>query len=279
MPELPEVETVKRGLLQSIQGAAIERVEVRFPKLRSPIPAHLEEVMEGASITDITRRSKYMLWQLSNDYVMLSHLGMSGRYNMYNAPPEEYKKHEHVVWHLADGRALAYEDPRRFGVIDIIEPGEVETHPLLVNLGPEPLTRAFSARYLSKELLRRKQGIKPVLMDAKLVVGVGNIYASEACFRARVNPHTSANEVGASDEQCKTLVKVIKQVLREAIDSGGSSLRDFWHPTGGAGYFQHRFFVYGRDGKPCLECKAPIQQSKQAGRSTFFCKKCQKISG
>lgn len=279
MPELPEVETVKRGLLAHIKNARMERVLVRFGQLRSPIPDNIEQVMEGATITDITRRSKYMLWELSNGFTMLSHLGMSGRFNMYDTPPEVYKKHEHVVWFLADGRVLAYEDPRRFGVIDVMKNTEAAQHKLLASLGPEPLSRQFSARYLQAALAKRKQAIKPVLMDAKLVVGVGNIYASEACFRAGIDPHRPASDVAKSALNCNELAAVIKQVLKEAIDSGGSSLRDFWHVEGGGGYFQHRFFVYGRDGEDCLQCDQTIEFSKQAGRSTFFCKKCQNIKG
>lgn len=220
-----------------------------------------------------------MLFSLSNGYTMLSHLGMSGRYNLYHTPPEVYKKHEHVVWLLADGRVLAYEDPRRFGVIDIIKTSEINRHPLLTNLGPEPLSKAFNKTYLMKALSTRKQAIKPTLMDAKLVVGVGNIYASEACFRAGIHPDTSAKSVAESGAQVETLLCAIKDVLKDAIASGGSSLRDFWHPEGGGGYFQHRFFVYNRTGQPCLKCQTPIEQSKHAGRSTYHCKKCQKISG
>ena len=275
MPELPEVETVKNGLIASIKGARIEQVEVRFGQLRNPIPDAIETVMEGAAIRDITRRSKYLLWTLDNNYTLLSHLGMSGRYNLYNTPPEVYKKHEHVVWLFEDGRVLAYEDPRRFGVLDVVAPGGLAVHPLLASLGLEPLSRAFSAAYLTQALATRKQAIKPVLMDAKLVVGVGNIYASEACFRSGIDPHRPACEVAESEAQCRGLLRAIKQVLTDAIDSGGSSLRDFWHPEGGGGYFQHRFFVYGRAGEPCLTCGTPIQQSKQAGRSTFYCDICQ----
>ena len=277
MPELPEVETVRRGLLKHIRRAEIERVEVRFPTLRTPIPDSIEQVMEGAVIADITRRSKYMLWQLDNDYVMLSHLGMSGRYNLYDAPPEAFKKHEHVVWYLTDGRALAYEDPRRFGVIELIKNEEMEAHKLLAQLGPEPLSQAFNVRYFTKALASRSQAIKPALMDAKLVVGVGNIYASEACFYAGIHPDTVCRHMIQHPESIKRLMEAVKQVLRAAIDSGGSSLRDFWNIEGGGGYFQHRFFVYDRKGEPCHQCREPIKQSKQAGRSTFFCAKCQKL--
>lgn len=275
MPELPEVETVRRGLVGSIKDARISEVEIRFPTLRFPIPHELAEVMPGLLIKDITRRSKYLLWQLSEGYVLLSHLGMSGRYNLYATAPELYKKHEHVIWYLEDGRALAYEDPRRFGMLDLIAPGEVYTHPLLSELGPEPLSKAFNVDYFKKTLSLRKQGIKPVLMDAKIVVGVGNIYASEACYRAGILPDTPAASVAVDEAKVKHLLTAIKQVLKEAIDSGGSSLRDFWHLEGGGGYFQHQFFVYGRAGKPCLTCSAPIEQMTQAGRSTFYCPTCQ----
>ena len=276
MPELPEVETIKRGLLKSIHQAQIEQVEVRFPTLRTPIPENIESVMEGAVITDITRRSKYMLWQLDSGDVMLSHLGMSGRYNLYDAPPEALKKHEHVLWYLADGRLLAYEDPRRFGIIDLMKSEDMDAHPLLAHLGPEPLSQAFNVRYFTKALASRSQAIKPALMDAKLVVGVGNIYAAEACFRAGIHPHMPAKDLVQHPEYIKRLVSAIKQVLRAAIDSGGSSLRDFWNPQGGGGYFQHQFAVYGRKGEDCITCKGAIQQSKQVGRSTFFCENCQK---
>ncbi len=279
MPELPEVETVMRGLKPVLEGRRIERVMLRRKDLRFPFPKRFEAQLKGAMVNRLERRSKYLLWHLSQvdgaAGVVLVHLGMTGRFTMHNIPPMGYEKHDHVVWLLSDGKVLVYNDARRFGVIDYCAEANLPAHPLIAKLGPEPLTNAFSAAYLREVLSRRTQAIKPALMDAAVVVGVGNIYASEACFMAGIHPATPAHIIAQDKKRCDVLVRAVKQVLDAAIQSGGSSLRDFWHVDGGGGYFQHQFQVYGRKGKACLRCDGMIEQSVQSGRSSFYCPRCQ----
>jgi formamidopyrimidine-DNA glycosylase len=279
MPELPEVETVMRGLKPVLEGRRIERVMLRRKDLRFPFPDGFKKALEGAVVERIERRSKYLLWHITERSgaagMALVHLGMSGRFSMQNIPPRGYMTHDHVVWFLDDGKVLVYNDTRRFGIIDYCMAADLPTHPLLAHLGPEPLTSAFSAAHLSNALMRKTQAIKPALMDASVVVGVGNIYASEACHLAGIHPETSAGKIAVDKKRCNALVKAVKQVLDAAIHSGGSSLKDFWHVDGGGGYFQHQFQVYGRKGEPCRRCAGMIQQITQAGRSSFFCTSCQ----
>ncbi|MDE3060532.1 MAG: bifunctional DNA-formamidopyrimidine glycosylase/DNA-(apurinic or apyrimidinic site) lyase [Pseudomonadota bacterium] len=272
MPELPEVETVRTGLEQAIKGAAIRKVTLRRGDLRVPFPKGLAEALAGRRIASIGRRAKYLLFYLDSGDALIVHLGMTGRFLVEKKPPV-LGKHDHVVFSLADGRWLIFNDARRFGLMTLAKKSDLEAHPLLAGLGPEPFDRGFSPKYLENALAARKGPVKPVLMDQQLVVGVGNIYASEALFRAGIDPRQPAHKAAG---KAKEIVAAIRQVLKDAIASGGSSLRDFLHITGYSGDFQHRFQVYGRKGKPCFACLTPIRMLRQAGRSTFFCPKCQK---
>lgn len=272
MPELPEVETVRTGLARAIIDARIDRVTLRRENLRIPFPTDFVRKLTRRSITAIERRAKYLLFSLDSGDVILSHLGMSGRFLVENEMPKTLDTHDHVVWSLADGRVVIYNDPRRFGLMTLCTREELSIHPLLAGLGPEPLEREFSTSYLKSKLQTRQAPIKPVLMEQGLVVGVGNIYASEALFLAGIHPMRAASTVAGD---AALLVKSIRKVLQDAIASGGSSLKDFMTVSGESGYFQHQFNVYDRAGEPCYRCKTPIMTLRQAGRSTFFCPKCQ----
>lgn len=274
MPELPEVETVCRGLRQSVLGREVVQVELRRPDIRQPIPADLPERMQGARIERIERRAKYLLFSMSNGYVMIGHLGMSGRMMVKSRVPETLEKHDHVLFHLNDGQVIIFNDPRRFGVISGCAQEELSSHVLLAGLGPEPFSDTFNGHYLYALCQNRRQPIKPLIMDQRVVVGIGNIYASEALYASKIFPERPANEL--SKKQLNKLVAEARMVLQSAIDSGGSTLRSYVDSRGEAGYFQHRFLVYDKEGKPCVTCSAPIGRSVQAGRATFFCRICQK---
>jgi len=273
MPELPEVETVVRGLAASITGSKIAGVLLRRKDLRTSFPKDFARIVQGARITQVARRAKYLIFTLDNGHSILAHLGMSGRFSVLPKLPPKYETHDHVVFTLADKRVLIYNDPRRFGVMTHTKTDSIMQHALLKNLGCEPFSDEFTASALKAQLLRRKGPVKPVLMDQKLVVGVGNIYASEALFLAGIDPQKPASAIAS---KAPLIIKSIRKVLADAIESGGSSLRDFVHISGEAGYFQHRFNVYERAGEPCLSCKTPIETIRQAGRSTFYCRRCQK---
>jgi len=273
MPELPEVETVRRGLENALSGAIIESVQLKRKNLRVAFPANLAKALTGRTIRSIERRAKYLLFRLDSEDVLIAHLGMSGRFLINLTEPKKFSPHDHLIIRLEDGRTLIFNDARRFGLMTITQSKKVEKHPLLTHLGPEPLDKDFSSSYLKSKLANRRSAIKPVLMDQHLVVGIGNIYASEALFDAGINPKRMACDVA---DKASVIIKSIHKVLDAAIASGGSSLRDFMNIEGSAGYFQHAFFVYGREGKPCLKCRTPIKAIRQSGRSTFFCPKCQK---
>jgi len=275
MPELPEVETTRRGLLKAVQGQKIRRVEIRRYDLRTPIPKHLAATLAGGIITDVRRRAKYLLIDVQKGAkkgVLLAHLGMSGSFIVVNGANYAIKTHDHVLIALENGQIMAFHDPRRFGVVDWLDDGDEKTHELLAHLGPEPLSRQFTARYLSAALSRRSGPIKPVLMDQKLVVGVGNIYASESLYLSGIKPQTPARECAA---QSDAIIAAIRTTLTAAIASGGSTLRDYVGAQNEGGYFQHHFSVYGRDGMPCERCGELIQSSTQAGRATYWCAECQ----
>lgn len=274
MPELPEVETTRCGLLKTVKGQRIDEVELRRGDLRFPFPGDLQERLIGHTITDIRRRAKYLLIDLDSNDVLLAHLGMSGSFRVIPAAGYEPKKHDHVILHLANGTLCVFHDPRRFGIIDVFGQKEEGGHALLAHLGPEPLSRDFTANYLAKALQRRKGPIKPVLMDQKLVVGVGNIYASESLFLAGIHPDTPAHK---TLQKAPQLVESIRTVLNAAIASGGSTLRDFLGADGASGYFQHRFNVYERENEPCTNCKTSIRSAVHAGRSTYWCPQCQPL--
>lgn len=272
MPELPEVETVCRGLQQALAGARIESVALRRANLRFDFPHGFAEMLAGKTIKSISRRAKYLLFELSGNITLVAHLGMSGRFSVEAKTPKKYAAHDHVIITLNDGRTLIYNDPRRFGIMDIAITKKREEHKLLAHLGPEPFARNFDSAYLKQALLARKAAIKVALMDQELVVGVGNIYASEALFLAKIDPRTPAHE---APPKAALLIRCIRKVLAAAIESGGSSLRDFLHVSGEAGYFQHQFNVYDREAEPCVVCGTPIASIRQAGRSTFYCRRCQ----
>jgi formamidopyrimidine-DNA glycosylase len=270
MPELPEVETTRRGLLPLV-GKVVKSVTIRHPTLRWPIPQHLPQTLANQALRGLTRRAKYILFEYDSG-VLLLHLGMSGRVQLLdtNYPPE---KHDHFDIEFADGQVLRLRDPRRFGAVLWID-NKDNNHVLLNSLGPEPLEDGFNAKYLYTALSNKTLAIKNAIMDGHVVVGVGNIYASESLFRARILPETSANKLTL--KQCEKLVTEIKNTLNDALSAGGSSLRDFFGVDGNIGYFQQEYFVYGRTNEPCKICAKPIKCIRLGQRSTFYCEKCQK---
>lgn len=292
MPELPEVETVRRGLMPVLQGAVIESAEARRPDLRWPLPENFAERLAGRRIEAVGRRAKYLLADLDGGEVMILHLGMSGsiriegekaaRPGAFHYPRGVGGPHDHVVLHLAGGTTVTFNDPRRFGAILIVPYDRLESHPLLASLGPEPLGNAFHAEYLASACARRHTSLKAALLDQKLVAGLGNIYVCEALFRAGLSPrrlaHTLATTAGGPTQRAERLVGAIRDVLREAIQAGGSSLRDHRQVNGELGYFQHTFRVYDREGEACrtLRCRGVVQRIVQSSRSTFFCPVCQR---
>jgi formamidopyrimidine-DNA glycosylase len=275
MPELPEVETIRRGLALRISGRQIVRAELRRPDLRRPFPPMLATRLEGARIGALSRRGKYLLVELDETGLLLLHLGMSGRITAAGPelPPE---KHDHVILTLDDGTVVRFNDPRRFGLIDYLERGAAGIHPLLAGMGPEPLEPGFDGAYLDRALAGKMTPIKAALLDQRIVAGLGNIYVCEALYRAGLSPRRLAGTViGARAER---LAAAIRDVLGEAIEAGGSSLRDYVQANGELGYFQHRWAVYGREGEPCSGCTCAegVRRIVQSGRSTFFCAKRQR---
>jgi len=270
MPELPEVEITRQGIL-SLQGHAVRAVRVRQPSLRWPVPASLSGSLPGQHFLELTRRGKYILARCEQGSLLL-HLGMSGRLCLLerDEPPG---KHDHVDIVFDDGRVLRLRDPRRFGAVLWLE-GDPLQHALLRDLGPEPLTADFDGAYLYRATRRRSAPIKTCIMDSHLVVGVGNIYASESLFRAGIPPQTQAGKLGPA--RCDRLVQEIRATLQAALDAGGSSLRDFFGADGNPGYFQQTYFVYGREGQPCLVCGGAVASLRQGQRSTFYCPRCQR---
>lgn len=275
MPELPEVEVCRRGLLPELCGRSIRQVTVRQRRLRQPIPAGFEAALQGSLITDIRRRGKYLLVACSapdgRQGHLIIHLGMSGNLRL-TAPGTPAEKHDHVDIDLGD-LLLRYSDPRRFGILDW-HPAGASPHPLLAVLGMEPLTEDFTGDWLHAALKARRGPIKPVLMDSHLVVGIGNIYASESLFRAGISPLRAACRVSAG--RIDRLREAIRQTLNDAIAAGGSSIRDYIHSDGGAGCFQIEAGVYDRAGQACRRCDGTVRQIRQAGRSTFYCPACQR---
>jgi formamidopyrimidine-DNA glycosylase len=274
MPELPEVETTRRGLAPHVVGQTIRAVIVRNPALRWPVPPQLAKILPGGRIERIERRAKYLLLRIEGKKPgwLILHLGMSGSLRIVQAS-EPAGVHDHFDLVLNNGRAMRLRDPRRFGAVLWTE-DDVLAHPLLAQLGPEPLSDAFTGDYLYAETRSRSAAIKLVLMDAHLVVGVGNIYASEALFEAGINPKLPARRLGR--ERLARLAKTVKDTLARAIQAGGSTLRDFVGATGEPGYFQQQYFVYGRTNEPCRRCRQAIRQIRQGQRSTFYCARCQR---
>src|SRR5579885_1054431 len=275
MPELPEVETVRRGLALKMSGRRIVSAQLRRADLRRPFPPELAERLGGAAIGSLGRRGKYILIELGEDGLLLLHLGMSGRITASDAatPPAP---HDHVVLTLDDGTVVTFNDPRRFGLVDYLRRSEVLRHPLLSGLGPEPLGPDFTAVYLAKKLAGRTMAVKSALLDQRIVAGLGNIYVCEALYRARLSPRRLAGTINRG--RAERLVAAIRTVLEEARAAGGSSLRDYVQTNGELGYFQHRWAVYGREGEPCpgCTCREGVRRIVQAGRSTFFCARRQR---
>jgi len=293
MPELPEVETVRRGLAPVMEDARFKRVEVRRGDLRWPLPPDFARRLHGQTVTGLGRRAKYLLVDLSSGDVLLMHLGMSGSFHVferasgkkigtYRHERGQHLAHDHVVFHMSTGSVVTFNDPRRFGSMKIVPRAKLDAEPLLARLGPEPLGNAFDAALLARACRGKKTSLKAALSDQRVVAGLGNIYVCEALHRARLSPKrraaTIADRRGAPNERAERLVDNIKAVLNEAIRDGGSTLRDHKLTDGELGMFQHHFRVYDREGEKCRTpgCRGTIRRMVQNGRSTFYCPVCQK---
>lgn len=293
MPELPEVETVRRGLEPMLAGQRLVRVEQRRPDLRFPLPDRFVARLEGRRIETLGRRAKYLLARLDDGEVLIMHLGMSGRFTIATAqdrsqpgafahPTGADPVHDHVVFHVESGATVTYNDPRRFGFMDLAAESGLDEHKLFSGLGPEPLGNTFSAAYLAGRAVGRFTDLKAFLLDQRTVAGLGNIYVSEALFRSGIAPGRKASSLadrrGRPTERCERLVSDIREVLTDAIQAGGSTLRDYRHADGALGYFQHAFRVYDREGEGCVrpDCGGTVRRRVQAGRSTFYCGACQR---
>jgi formamidopyrimidine-DNA glycosylase len=293
MPELPEVETVRRGLQPVMEGARIVTAEVRRKDLRFPFQKGFAARLEGQTVTGLGRRAKYLLADLGSGDVLLMHLGMSGSFRVvcdesnlvpgaFHHPRSGDRAHDHVVFHMSSGASIVFNDPRRFGYMKILARDELEHEPLLRDLGPEPLGNAFDAAMLARSCADKKTSLKAALLDQRVVAGLGNIYVCEALFRAQLSPKrlaaTLATRKAEPTDHARRLVSAIHAVLRQAIEAGGSSLRDHRQTSGELGYFQHSFQVYDREGDTChtAGCSGVVKRFTQNGRSTFWCPKCQK---
>ncbi|MFO1025293.1 MAG: bifunctional DNA-formamidopyrimidine glycosylase/DNA-(apurinic or apyrimidinic site) lyase [Acetobacteraceae bacterium] len=280
MPELPEVETVMRGLQGKLEGHRLLRAVARRPDLRWPLPPGLAEKLTGARVIGFRRRGKYILMRLQDGWSVLLHLGMSGRMVIQpTGGSNSITAHEHLELETDDGWRVGFVDPRRFGSVDLVETAHEDEHKLLAGLGPEPLDEAFSVAALNQALHGKKTPIKAALLDQKIVAGLGNIYVSEALFRAGISPRRLASTVVGA--RAAKLVPAIKETLRDAIAAGGSSLRDYVQPDGELGYFQHAWRVYGHEGEPCPACPGKpacdgVRRLVQSGRSTFYCPRLQR---
>jgi len=297
MPELPEVETVRRGLQPAMEGARIVSVETRRPDLRFPLPEKMGETLAGRRIEALGRRAKYLLVELDNGMVLGCHLGMSGSFRVEDEDAAETpgvfhherskdSAHDHVVFHVVSAddrvRRIVYNDPRRFGFMFLTRRTELDDNPFLKGLGLEPTGNALDGAALAGMLAGRKTSLKAALLDQKAIAGLGNIYVCEALWRAGLSPKRMAGTLvrrdGTPTERCTRLAEAIRTVIADAIAAGGSSLRDYMHADGTLGYFQHSFRVYDREGEPCLRsgCSGTIRRIVQSGRSTFYCPACQK---
>lgn len=288
MPELPEVETVRRGLLPVMEGTVIARADVRRPDLRWPLPERMAERLTGARVERLRRRSKYILADLSTGETLIIHLGMSGRIlistpeagttmpGVFHHEHPAPAKHDHVVFDMASGARITFNDARRFGAMDMVATDAAEGHWLLAQLGPEPLGNGFNEDWLIARMRGRRTPVKSVLLDQRTVAGLGNIYVCEALYRAGISPRRHAGRIAA--QRVAALVPIIRDVLSEAITAGGSSLRDYRQTDGELGYFQHAFRVYGREGQPCATpgCATVVRRVVQSGRSSFYCSACQR---
>ena len=283
MPELPEVETVRRGLEPVMSGEIIARAEVRRPDLRWPFPPNMAERLSGQRILRLRRRSKYILADLASGETLLIHLGMSGRLLIEGQPTAQFHhehpapgKHDHVLFFMDPGTRITFNDPRRFGAMDLLPTATADQHKLLANIGPEPLGNAFSAQTLFDAFKGRRAPVRSLLLDQKTVAGLGNIYVAEALWRAGIHPMRAAGRI--SRPRLETLANAIRETLQDAIAAGGSSLRDYRQASGDLGYFQHSFAVYDRAGHPCSKpgCSGTVTRQSHGGRSSFQCPKCQR---
>lgn len=283
MPELPEVETVRRGLAPVMEGVVIAQADVNRPDLRWPFPDGMAERLTGKRVERLRRRSKYVLADLSSGETLLIHLGMSGRMLISGDPLGQFahdhpaaEKHDHVVFHMENGARITFNDPRRFGAMDLLDTANADAHKLLAVLGPEPLSNDFHEAILVQAFKGRNTPVKSALLDQRIVAGLGNIYVCETLFRAGISPARKAGRIAAP--RVAAMVPIIRDVLSEAIKAGGSSLKDFRQADGELGYFQHSFDVYGREGEPCKAdgCTATITRIVQSGRSSFYCPQCQR---
>ena len=281
MPELPEVETVRRGFAPVMEGQRIERLVHNRADLRFPFPDRFAERLSGARITHLGRKAKFLTLALSTDEVLVMHLGMTGRFTVaddklgaFHHETGTDPRHDHVVFQLESGARVTYNDPRRFGFMELWPAQQFQAYPRLMAMGPEPLSNGFSEAYLNTVLRGRKTPIKSALLDQSVIAGLGNIYVCEALWRAGVSPRRSAATVPG--QRAARLVPAINDVIAEAIAAGGSSISDFASASGELGYFQHTFAVYDREGDSCRNCTKPIQRIVQSGRSSFFCSACQR---
>ncbi len=277
MPELPEVETVMRGLQPVLEGATIAKATAYTPKLRIDIPSDFTARLTGNTVTRLKRRSKYILMEMQDGLIMILHLGMSGKITIFDkhltAPPRI--KHDHIELITTTGATVRYNDARRFGMLTFTDINNAAYHSLLVGIGPEPLSNAFHSDILKKAFQNKKSPVKTALLDQRIVAGLGNIYVCEVLHRSRICPTRLACDI--NEDECEALVPTIREVLYAAIQAGGSTLKDFAHADGSLGYFQHRFQVYGREDEHCLNhaCGGKIKRITQAGRSSFYCPTCQ----
>src|ERR1017187_4474230 len=291
MPELPEAETVRRGLAPAMEGARLLTVEVRDRRLRWPLAKDLAKGMTRKTVEGLGRRAKYLLADLSSGDVLMMHLGMSGSFRVshagyecaiakYHHEKSKSTAHDHVVFHMSNGATVTFNDPRRFGSMKLVPRAKIDSEPLLRSLGPEPLGNEFDASMLARACAGKKTSLKAALSDQRVVAGLGNIYVCEALFRARLSPKRQASTIadrnGKPNARAGALVDAIKAVLQDAIQAGGSSLRDHRRTDGALGDFQHSFQVYDREGESCPDCKGKIKRIVQTGRSTFYCPSCQK---
>ncbi|TPP09605.1 bifunctional DNA-formamidopyrimidine glycosylase/DNA-(apurinic or apyrimidinic site) lyase [Rhizobium glycinendophyticum] len=296
MPELPEVETVRRGLAPTMEGTRIERLELRRPDLRFPLPRDFAARVEGRRIAALSRRAKYLLIDLEDGATIIAHLGMSGSFRIeegeaadtpgvFHHERSKDEKHDHVLFHLdrAEGPArVIYNDPRRFGFMDLVDRADLDDYPAFRDLGPEPVGNMLSANYLASRFADRSQPLKSALLDQKVIAGLGNIYVCEALWRSHLSPtrkvSTLVTKTGKPKQELTLLASSIREVIADAIEAGGSSLRDHIQTDGTLGYFQHFFRAYDREGRDCLTegCGGTVERIVQSGRSTFYCRRCQK---
>ncbi len=279
MPELPEVETVRLGLADALEGRRLLRVEARRPDLRFPLPRNFARRLSGLCVENLTRRGKFLLIHLEGDLTLIAHLGMSGRFRIFEGPPDDPapppERHDHILFDVEGGKHIRFNDPRRFGFMDLTATSGLSGYKMLKDMGPEPLTNEFNGPVLAAALKGKKAPIKAALLDQRVIAGMGNIYVAEALFRAGLSPKRKAGTVQGG--RAEKLAAAIRDVLTDAIAAGGSSLRDHRRPDGELGYFQHSFAVYGRDGEPCPGCDCDlartggIRRLVQSGRSTFYC--------